>query len=289
MSPKEFKQYLLQELTENSAGSYLSYLRTCTSEELPSLQLSSGVNFLDKICNECNAQSDPMDKFNIVQGYISELSGLIDSSWKVDEELTKKRMNIRSALRSLSNYATSGIVRIDGIRPLTNYFPTIGDFVRFVIAECFIFSEHDMRNRFTDLTNNMKNGIAVPSRLSTKGDLYNGHSPKRGEKGVTYNDGTCSVLVDIDSNGNAAVDKLLKDLTGFYMKNRKNRKSNFINYNISHIWGRAFDPRYFTSLWNIALVPSFANSVLDKPESLNGSYTIGAYLLNTLKAVLYKL
>ena len=145
-----------------------------------------------------------------------------------------------------------------------------------------------MRNRFTDLTNNMKNGIAVPSRLSTKGNLYNGCSPKRGEKGVTYNDGTCSVLVDIDSNGNAAVDKLLKDLTGFYMKNRKNRKSNFINYNISHIWGRAFDPRYFTNLWNIALVPSFANSVLDKPESLNGSYTIGAYLLNTLKAVLYK-
>ena len=43
------------------------------------------------------------------------------------------------------------------------------------------------------------------------------------------------------------------------------------NYKISHLWGRAFDPRFFTNLWNVVLVPAWANDLLDKPNPIEGS------------------
>lgn len=85
-------------------------------------------------------------------------------------------------------------------------------------------------------------------------------------------------------NGNARVCKLIKDLTGYNLGATKEEKS-FRNYIISHIWGEATDPRYFTNLWNIAIVPAWANHLLDKDES----GTLAASFLNAIKAVICNL
>ena len=63
-------------------------------------------------------------------------------------------------------------------------------------------------------------------------------------------------------NGNTRVCQLIKYRTGYDLGAKLDKKS-LRNYIISHIWGHAVDPRYFTNLWNIAIVPAWANHLLD--------------------------
>ncbi|MDE5857670.1 MAG: hypothetical protein K2H32_04885 [Muribaculaceae bacterium] len=67
-------------------------------------------------------------------------------------------------------------------------------------------------------------------------------------------------------NGNTRVCQLIKKLTGYDLGATLNKKS-FKNFIISHIWGLAPDPRFFTNLFNIAIVPAWANHLLDKDET----------------------
>ena len=93
---------------------------------------------------------------------------------------------------------------------------------------------------------------------------------------------TC--LVIIDKEGNYAVRKLITENTCCVV-NGKHR--DLTHYVISHIWGQAIDPRYFTNFWNILLVPSYANPFLEKNYDDEEEHP-GAKLLNTIKAVMYK-
>lgn len=81
-------------------------------------------------------------------------------------------------------------------------------------------------------------------------------------------------------NGNARVCQLIKDRTGYDLGTTTNKK-HFRNFIISHIWGHAIDPRYFTNLWNIVIVPAWANHLLDKDEK--------GTLASTFKATIQKI
>lgn len=88
-------------------------------------------------------------------------------------------------------------------------------------------------------------------------------------------------------NGNARVCQLIKKRTGYALGDKADERD-FKNCIISHIWGNAIDPRYFTNLWNIAIVPAWANHLLDKDET----GTLGSKLKATIQkviTVLYKL
>lgn len=88
-------------------------------------------------------------------------------------------------------------------------------------------------------------------------------------------------------NGNARVCQLIKKRTGYALGDKADERD-FKNCIISHIWGNAIDPRYFTNLWNIAIVPAWANHLLDKYET----GTLGSKLKATIQkiiTVLYKL
>jgi len=97
------------------------------------------------------------------------------------------------------------------------------------------------------------------------------------EQEVKYNNGKTKVktinyykyifddkefYVEIDPNGNRYVCDLINGSTDLNLGSGKN--TIIQNTIISHVWGRAYDPRYFKSLWNIALVPAWANSLMDK-------------------------
>ncbi len=74
--------------------------------------------------------------------------------------------------------------------------------------------------------------------------------------------------VEIDKDGNYEVRSLIKDKFGYTVS--QGQSSIFQYYKISHIWGEAYDPIKFTNLWNLVLVPAWANDLLDKSYSRNG-------------------
>lgn len=71
--------------------------------------------------------------------------------------------------------------------------------------------------------------------------------------------------VKIDKDGNNAVRSLINKEFGYTVS--QGQASLFQSYKISHIWGEAYDPRKFTNLWNLVLVPAWANDLLDKTFS----------------------
>lgn len=81
-------------------------------------------------------------------------------------------------------------------------------------------------------------------------------------------------------NGNARVCQLIKKRTGYALGDKADERD-FKNCIISHIWGNAIDPRYFTNLWNIVIVPAWANHLLDKDEK--------GTLASTFKATIQKI
>ena len=303
-----FYTYLLYKISEDSAKCYLSYLRNCDSEKLAVLPPDESL--LSIIETKCRKAVSEKEKFDIVQHYISEVSNKISYLDSTQSKLKKDLSNVRSALRSYSEYVTyhksdnpiahkqinnkqklskREVEQIDGMSMLTDIFHDIKHFIEFVLSGCYFLSSDDMHKQFDNMSCNIENGIAIPARHSQNRKLFN-KKIKRGLKNIIFNDGKSSgdILVNIDGNGNAAIDKLFTLKTRRYLKGTRTRQPDFLNLKISHIWGNAFDPRYFTSLWNIVLIPSFANDILDKPSSQNGSYYLGACLLNTIKGILYK-
>lgn len=92
----------------------------------------------------------------------------------------------------------------------------------------------------------------------------------KGSKNAVYTiEGKDYQDISVDKDGNAFVRELIKTITGVTVASGK--KALIQNTIISHIWGRAFDPRYFTSLWNIVLIPAWANSLMDKEDATEGS------------------
>lgn len=81
--------------------------------------------------------------------------------------------------------------------------------------------------------------------------------------------------------------QLIKDRTGYALGATSDKK-HFRNFIISHIWGHAIDPRYFTNLWNIAIVPAWANHLLDKDEEGTLASAFKATIQKII-TVLYKL
>lgn len=310
-----FRKYLSaclsKSLSENSINSYLSYLHKCNDTKLQSLSL--GQSLLETLCDKCNSTSSGTERIDIVQKYISECSEILSDQNHSKANDKKNISNIRSALKRFleyivfinrndtdrrvkkddsccvpSNWRSHNDNQIDGMSILLDRFPDLKHFIEFVLSGCYFFSPKDVKERHDVILNHILGRKAIPARYSTDIRFYNNRRDvRRGVKNVIYNDGTSGdILIDIDSNGNAAVDQLFSLITRRYLKGTKSRNPDFINLKISHIWGRASAPRFFTNLWNIVLVPSFANDILDKPSSQDGSYNLGAVFLNTLKCVL---
>lgn len=58
------------------------------------------------------------------------------------------------------------------------------------------------------------------------------------------------------------------------------------NYVISHIWPDTADPFYFSSLWNVVIIPAHCNDIMDKDPTL---HPIVAAIQNLFRAICYKL
>jgi|GEM_PF-2900504 len=75
-----------------------------------------------------------------------------------------------------------------------------------------------------------------------------------------------SFNIKIDNDGNHENRRSIKRYLGQTISTGKH--STVKNYIISHVWGLASHPLFFSSLWNIVLIPAHFNYLMDKdPES----------------------
>ena len=150
----------------------------------------------------------------------------------------------------------SQLTKIDGMNSLLKILGEDG-FIKTVIENTYFFSPRLVHSRFAELSKLIFDGNDIPARRSTQDDIYR----IEGER-CFFVDKGFECPIKIDKDGNAEVRRIINAKTGYTISQGK--KSIFQNYCISHIWGRAYDPRYFTSLWNLAIVPAWANSMMDK-------------------------
>lgn len=153
------------------------------------------------------------------------------------------------------------------------------------------FEKYDIKYlpaRYTQKGEDSEDGVHIPNE--TKGKVYFYASDKSEPLCVIYQEGArgenkkCNGQICGGGNGNARVCQLIKIRTGYDLGATADKK-HFRNFIISHIWGHAIDPRYFTNLWNIVIVPAWANHLLDKEEE----GTLASTFKATIKKVITQL
>ena len=197
-------------------------------------------------------------------------------------------------------------IPIDGIEALVDGFGGEDLFIQKTIEDCIFFEPIIVKERFNEVIANLnvlpedvdefisncRNIQILPVRKSEKDRVYytlktttefkDRNLTKVIKIDVAPKGKKQNCLVYIDKDGNYAVKEIIKSKTCCVVNGSK---GTLVNYIISHIWGQARDPRYFSNLWNIVLVPSYANPLLDKNYEKDSTHP-GAKLLNTLKAVM---
>ena len=156
------------------------------------------------------------------------------------------------------------LAKIDGIVALAN---EIGEdkFITWAIEQSYFFDPIIVADRMNKLIKDLGNKTTpLPARKTTKNDkdAEEGYSHSEMGGNIYYIEGNIKIPVTLSKDGNDFVRSLISNETGFTVGAGKN--TIFQNYIISHLWGRAYDPRYYTNFWNIVLVPAWANSLLDK-------------------------
>ena len=179
---------------------------------------------------------------------------------------------------SLSDFwkDTVAAVAIDGYTSLLNA-PAMGgsinNFVRLALENSYFLNKTATIGIQNDLIKNINSKTPVYARKS--------NAVQKVINGIRYFvDGTLQIPILADPDGNTAVRNLIQANTGYTVSSGYN--DFFTNFKISHIWGNANDPRFFTSFWNIVIVPAWANDILDKK---NSGIELAKKMINTYKAV----
>lgn len=157
---------------------------------------------------------------------------------------------------------------IDGIETLIESLGGEKTFIKKAIEHSYFFNPELVTKRFNDILNLYNSSQPIPARWQTIRKC--GIRPQCG-----YN------FCDIDANGNAKVCAEINKASALTISSGKSSK--FQNFKISHIWGQAQNPRYFTNFWNIVFVPAWANDLLDKSSAISGS--IASKMINTYMAI----
>lgn len=124
----------------------------------------------------------------------------------------------------------------------------------------------------------------VLARQNTLEQLFMAQKPASIPARCWRNTQPTNPLVLPDYAGNNYTRKVIKQFTGYEVSGSS---AQITGYHISHIWGMATDPGFFTSLWNIALIPAWANHLMDILNPAPNS--LASQMQNTVKAICHKL
>ena len=253
-----------------------------------------------------------LNRLSYLQKYRQFVETIVYGKKRLSKEDNEILNEIRNALSSVRNSINnSQNPKVDGMDSLIEYIKE-EKFVKLAIESSYFFSPDLVVERFEEIKEYICQQKVVdpafdkydikylPARYSSKEDAEDGVHEPVVEEGkvyfklqnaaqrlcVIYQEGArgkntkCGVNTCGGGNGNARVCQLINDRTGYALGATSDKK-HFRNFIISHIWGHAIDPRYFTNLWNIVIVPAWANHLLDKDEK--------GTLASTFKATIQKI
>lgn len=229
-----------------------------------------------------NAASSITQWCSVLKKYIDFLQQTVPNQ-PVPNQQKYKTWGAQSWNNALKKFwdQTISAIAIDGYSSLLNA-GTIGtpdNFVKLAIESSYFLNATAINKRHNDLLNMLHNGVPIPARKSSDSKIQ-----KLINNQLSFVSGNTIIPIVKDPDGNKEVRKLIENITGYSVSSGYD--CFFTNFKISHIWGQAYDPRMFTSLWNIVIVPAWANDLLDKTNTQND---LAQKMINTFKAVCEKL
>lgn len=160
---------------------------------------------------------------------------------------------------------------IDAIDQLISLYDNQDNFIQAFIESTLFLPPDIVQARNDELIELYKTGGKFPVRYSPSfNEVWNIKNKAEGITFSKHNDARLplypSFNVCVDKDGNCENRRQIKLRLNQTVSIGKN--STIINYIISHVWGLASHPLFFSSLWNIVLVPAHFNYLMDKdPES----------------------
>lgn len=154
------------------------------------------------------------------------------------------------------------------------------------------FSEDAANVKYLDVFGNDLRPVITKKRIGNKickaqdvyTQIYPGAIPS-GVVPVSPMSNYSGLPIIIDYDGNDFVRDAIHRYTGVWVC--KNNKMNMLrNYVISHIWPDTADPFYFSSLWNVVIIPAHCNDIMDKDPK---SHHVVAAIQNLFRAICYLL
>ena len=273
---KQYPQYVInlqnQLFSKNDAGSVLVNLQDmieCDKDRTIAL-LENLLSLVKKAKKDSNIIINAGKlKSKSWSNYQSGFSAYIDIIKKHIEDNCKyhsKRKKWKE-YASVADHIEYLVKRIDGTESLLQAFDhNVSRFIKVVLENSYFFDPTIVKQQHKDILKKYNNNEKLPARwtetykssTNTREDIK-----KLSKKTDTIRYSGHPVLIDND--GNSAVRNLIKEKFGYTVS--QGQKSIFQHYKISHIWGDAYNPLKFTNLWNIVLVPAWANDLLDKNYS----------------------
>lgn len=171
----------------------------------------------------------------------------------------------------------------NGFNSLYNLIKSEDEFLDFFVRNTLFLNPEYIKNQADEMLLKIETGSKLPVRFSLKMKEYFKSESKRVSTIKNRRDAVNysrdfeffsrirpEIKVEFDSTGNKFVVDEIEKYTNCRVSTSQ---SHIINYSISHVWGKTYDPLFFSSLWNIVLVPSYLNPIMDKPKhqhELNG-------------------
>lgn len=284
--------------SDKTVSNYLTYLNKNIKELVKSREAFKPQDYLDNTCrflaegdiSTAKSLVSAIYSISIQKGYNSAYISVYLPALKAfynficsnpditalkvqyDEEKLQK---IRESL-----FKKGYIRKVNGNNSLLVLFGSEDNFIKKAVSESYFFSAKCVLDRFDEISKTDDQTILFRRDTQNK------------DKKLLFTDGVYSHMVQNDHDGNKEVRKNIERYTMVEVSNGD--VSTFMNYTISHIWGKAGDPRYFTNFWNIALVPSWANGPMDKDSKnqnpdIEHIDTLSKKMQDTYKAICNKL
>ena len=154
------------------------------------------------------------------------------------------------------------------------------------------FSEDAANVKYLDVFGNDLRPVITKKRIGNKvckaqdvyTQIYPGAIPS-GVVPVSPMSDYRGVSIIIDYDGNDFVRTAIRRYTGVWVC-ENNRVNMLRNYVISHIWPDTADPFYFSSLWNVVIIPAHCNDIMDKDPK---SHHVVAAIQKLFRAICYLL
>lgn len=194
--------------------------------------------------------------------------------------------------------------KTDGLRPLLSLFEHEDGFVDHFIENVKFFDPSVVKILSARMLESISKNEKIPVRYSMKTREYFRYDNSKVERNYSvksfknksdaqafaekedYYHKDTNVKVCIDKDGNYYVRKAISKAVG--LKVSQGADSDMHNYVISHIWAQTENPYFFTSLWNVTLIPNYLSFILDKPDENSEIVKKIKFLCKALCFRLYK-